>query len=175
MSREGTRNAVEAGVDSIEHGTEIEKETLAVMAKKGVFLVPTAAAQSADYESAPPARRVAMEPTMEALRAEIANAQAAHARIASGFDAATEDRQGRNALELASLVKLGLTPIEAIRAATTTAAELMGWQEFVGSIEKNKFADFIAVDGDPLADISVLQHVVLVIKGGKQVKPIASE
>jgi imidazolonepropionase-like amidohydrolase len=175
MTREGTRNAVEAGVDSIEHGTEIEKETLAVMAKKGVFLVPTAAAQSADYESAPPARRVAMEPTMQALRAEIANAQAAHVRIASGFDAATEDRQGRNALELASLVKLGLTPIEAIRAATTTAAELMGWQEFVGSIEKNKFADFIAVDGDPLADISVLQHVVLVIKAGKQVKPIASE
>ena len=174
-TREGTRNAVEAGVDSIEHGTEIEKETLAVMAKKGVFLVPTAAAQSADYESAPPARRVAMEPTIQALRAEIANAQAAHVRIASGFDAATEDRQGRNALELASLVKLGLTPIEAIRAATTTAAELMGWQEFVGSIEKNKFADLIAVDGDPLADISVLQHVVLVIKGGKQVKPIASE
>ena len=76
---------------------------------------------------------------------------------------------------MASLVKLGLTPIEAIRAATTTAAELMGWQEFVGSIEKNKFADLIAVDGDPLADISVLQRVVLVIKGGKQVKPFVPE
>ena len=171
MTREGIRNAVEAGVDSIEHGTEAEKETLALMAKKGIFLVPTSAAQSGDYESASAARRAAMERTMQALRAEIANAQAAHVRIASGFDAATEDKQGRNAVEPISLVKLGLTPIEAIRAATTTAAELMGWQDSVGSIEENKFADVIAVDGDPLADISVLQHGGLVIKGGKQVKP----
>jgi imidazolonepropionase-like amidohydrolase len=67
-------------------------------------------------------------------------------------------------------VKLGLTPIEAIRAATTTAAELMAWQDSVGSIENGRFADIIAVDGDPLADISVLQHVAVVIKGGTQVK-----
>jgi imidazolonepropionase-like amidohydrolase len=119
-------HAVQAGVDSIEHGTEIDKENLAQMAKKGVFLVPTSAAHSADYESAPAAQRVAVEPAMQALRAEIANAQAAHIRIVSGFDAATEDRQGRNALELASLVKFGLTPIEAIRAASTAAAEPMG-------------------------------------------------
>lgn len=175
MTREGARNAVEAGVDSIEHGTEIEPETLALMAKRGVFLVPTSAAQSGDYDSAPAAQRAAMESTMRSLRAEVANAQAAHVRIASGFDAATENKQGRNALELVSLVKLGLTPIEAIRAATTAAAELMGWQDSVGSIEKNKFADLIAVDGDPLADISVLQHVVFVLKGGKQVKPVTPE
>ena len=175
MSREGIRNAVEAGVDSIEHGTEIDKEILALMAKKGVFLVPTSAAQSAPYESAPPDRRVVLEPTMQALRAEIANAQAAHVRIACGFDASTEAMQGRNALEVASLVKLGLTPLEAIRAATTTAAELMGWQDSVGSLEKNKWADIIAVAGDPLADASVLQHVVLVIKGGKQVKPVVPD
>ena len=175
MTRQGIRNAVEAGVDSIEHGTEIDKETLALMAKKGIFLVPTSAAQAAPYESAPPARRAALEPTIQVLRSEIANAQAAHVRIASGFDAATEDMQGKNALELAALVKLGLTPIEAIRAATTTAAELMGWQDSVGSIDKNKFADLIAVDGDPMVDISVLQHVVLVIKGGKQEKPVAPE
>ena len=175
MTREGARNAVEAGVDSIEHGTEIEPETLALMAKRGVFLVPTSAAQSGDYDSAPAAQRAAMESTMRSLQAEVANAQAAHVRIASGFDAATENKQGRNALELVSLVKLGLTPIEAIRAATTAAAELMGWQDSVGSIEKNKFADLIAVDGDPLADISVLQHVVFVLKGGKQVKPVTPE
>jgi imidazolonepropionase-like amidohydrolase len=175
MSREGIRNAVEAGVDSIEHGTEIDKEILALMAKKGVFLVPTSAAQSAPYESASTDRRAVLEPMMQALRAEIANAQAAHVRIASGFDASTEAMQGRNALEVASLVKLGLTPLDAIRAATTTAAELMGWQDSVGSIEKNKWADIIAVDGDPLADASVLQRVVLVIKGGKQVKPVVPD
>jgi imidazolonepropionase-like amidohydrolase len=174
-TREDTRNAVQAGVDSIEHGTGIEQETLALMAKKGVFLIPTSAAVAGDYESVPPEQRVAMESTIQSLRAEITNALAVHVRIANGFDASTEDKQGRNALELASLVKLGLTPIEAIRAATTTAAELMGWQDSVGSIEKNKFADIIGVDGDPLADISVLQHVVLVVKDGKQVTPVTTE
>ena len=107
---------------------------------------------------------------MRALRAEIPNALAAHVKIASGFDASNEDRQGKNALELASLVKLGLTPIEAIRAATTTAADLMAWQDSVGSIGKGKFADLVAVQGDPLADISILQHVLVVMKGGTQVK-----
>jgi imidazolonepropionase-like amidohydrolase len=158
MTREGIRNAVEAGVDSIEHGTGVDKETLALMAKKGVFLVPTSAAVSGNAESLP------------LVRAEIANAQAARVRIASGYDASTENSQGKNALELASLVKFGVSPVEAIRAATTTAADLMKWQESVGSIEKGKFADLIAVEGDPLADISVLQHVVFVMKGGAEVK-----
>ena len=175
MTREGARNAVEAGVDSVEHGTEVDKETLALMANKGIFLVPTSAAISSDYESAPPGPRAAMEPMMQSLRAEIANAQAARVKIASGFDASSDDKQGKNALELASLVKLGLTPIEAIRAATTTAADLMAWPESVGSIEKGKFADLIAVEGDPLADISVLQRVVFVMKGGTQVKRVAHE
>jgi imidazolonepropionase-like amidohydrolase len=67
-------------------------------------------------------------------------------------------------------VKLGLPPIEAIQAATTVAAELMGWSDRIGSIEKGKFADLIAVDGDPLQDISALQHVKFVMKGGVQVK-----
>ena len=65
-----------------------------------------------------------------------------------------------------TLVKLGLSPLEAIRAATLTAADVMAWQTSVGSIEKGKFADLVAVDGDPLADISALQHVVAVFKGG---------
>jgi imidazolonepropionase-like amidohydrolase len=161
MTREGARNAVEAGVDSIEHGNQVDKETLALMASKGTFLVPTSSASLGD---------TAAEPAIQALRTVIANAQAAHVKIACGFDADSDARQGRNALELASLVKLGLTPIEAIRAATVTAADLMAWQASVGSLEKGKFADLIAVDGDPLADISVLQHVTFVMKGGTPVK-----
>jgi imidazolonepropionase-like amidohydrolase len=169
-TREGARNAVEAGVDSVEHGTKVDKETLALMEKKGIFLVPTSGAILGDYESVPPAQRAEMEETVQALRDEILNARAAHVKIVSGFDAATDNKQGKNSVELITLVKLGLTPLEAIRAATTTAAELMGWQDRVGSIDKGKFADIIAVDGDPLADISLLEHVTFVMKGGVPVE-----
>jgi len=171
MTREGIRNAVESGVDSVEHGTHVDKETLALMATKGIYLIPTSAAISRDYDAAKtPEEREELEPEMRALREEIVNARAAHVKIACGFDASEDDTQGKNALELVSLVKLGLTPIEAIRAATTTASELMGWSDRIGSIEKGKFADLMAVDGDPLADIAVLEHATFVMKGGVQVK-----
>ena len=109
------------------------------------------------------------------LRAEITNARAAHVRMASGFDASTAGEQGKSALELASLVRLGLPALEAIRAATMEAANLMGWQDSIGSIESGKFADLVAVEGDPLADVAVLQHVVFVMKNGKQIKPVARD
>jgi imidazolonepropionase-like amidohydrolase len=117
-----------------------------------------------------PQMREELEETMRSLRDEIRNVRAAHVKIACGFDASNDDTQGKNARELASLVKLGLTPLEAVQAATTIASELMGWADRVGSIEKGKFADLIAVDGDPLQDVSVLQHVEFVMKGGVQVK-----
>jgi len=170
-TREGIRNAVESGVDSVEHGTGVDKETLQLMVEKGTFLVPTSAAVSgAYYEAKTPEERAEMEPTMQSLRSEITNALALHVKIVCGFDASNDDTQGKNANELVSLVKLGLTPIEAVQAATTVAADLMGWSDRIGSIEKGKFADLIAVDGDPLQDISVLQHVKFVMKGGEQVK-----
>lgn len=175
MTRAGIRNAVECGVDSIEHGNEVDKETLSLMARKGTFLVPTSGGMWRRYQSASPERRAAMEPAIRELRGEIGNAKAAGVRIASGFDASTEGSQGRNATEVVSLANLGLKPLEAIRAATTVAAELMGWQDSVGSIEKGKFADFIAVEGDPLQDISLLQHVAAVFKGGSQVKRAGGE
>jgi imidazolonepropionase-like amidohydrolase len=91
-------------------------------------------------------------------------------KIAAGFDASEAKGQGKNADELVALVKHGLTPIEAIRAATTSAAELLGWEDRVGAIEPGKFADLIAVEGDPLADITVLRSVKFVMKGGAVVK-----
>jgi imidazolonepropionase-like amidohydrolase len=87
-------------------------------------------------------------------------------KIASGFDAGGVDRQGRNAEELVALNRRGMPPIEAIRAATVNAAELLGWQDRVGALEAGKYADLIAVDGDPLADITVLRKVKFVMKGG---------
>jgi imidazolonepropionase-like amidohydrolase len=176
MTREGIRNAVESGVDSIEHGNQVDKETLTLMASRGIFLVPTTAGLSGRYESASAAQRAVMEPAMQVVRAEIANAKSAGVKIACGFDASTEASQGKNATELMSLVRLGLKPIEAVRAATTIGAEVMGRQDSVGSIEKGKFADLIAVEGDPLADISVLQHhIVAVVKGGTRVRRAAAE
>lgn len=170
MTREGIRNAVESGVDSIEHGTQVDKDTLREMAEKGTYLVPTSAGISRDYEQAKtPEERAEMEPIMQSLRAEITNARASHVKIASGFDASEDDEQGKNADEIAELVKLGLTPAEAIAAATTTAAELMGWQTKVGSLEVGKFADIIGVVGDPLQDVSALQRVTFVMKGGHQI------
>lgn len=93
-------------------------------------------------------------------------------RVASGFDASVPDRQGKNANELIALTKRGISPLEAIRAATVNAAELMGWQEDVGAVEAGKYADMIAVEGDPLTDIAVLQQVKFVMKGGTVVKDI---
>ena len=170
MTREGIRNAVEGGVDSIEHGNDVDKETLSSMAARGTFLVPTTSGAVGRYKSASAERRAAMEPAIERLRAVIADARAAGVRIACGSDASSERSHGKNAAEIMALTTLGMKPIDAIRAATTTAAELMGWQDSAGSIEKGKFADLTAVEGDPLADISVLQHVVFVMKGGIRVR-----
>jgi imidazolonepropionase-like amidohydrolase len=94
-------------------------------------------------------------------------AQALGVKIASGFDASTADGQGENARELIAMTKLGLPAVETLRAATVSAAELLGKSEDVGSIEKGKFADLIAVSGDPLADITEVERVKFVMKGGE--------
>jgi imidazolonepropionase-like amidohydrolase len=92
--------------------------------------------------------------------------------ITSGFDAESAQTQGKNANELVGLTVVGMTPVQAIRAATVNASELIGWQDRIGTIEAGKFADLIAVDGNPLVDISVLQNVKFVMKGGAVIKDI---
>lgn len=91
-------------------------------------------------------------------------------RIAAGYDASSPERQGKNASELLALTKRGLTPLEAIQAATINAAELLSWEDKVGALEPNHYADLIAVEGDPLKDITELQRVTFVMKGGAIVK-----
>jgi imidazolonepropionase-like amidohydrolase len=169
MTREGARNAVDAGVDSIEHGSALDSETLALMAKRGVYLVPTSAAQFGSLEAAKGPERDALAARFEAFRKELADARQLGVKIATGFDASEAGKQGKDVNELLMLVKLGFTPPEVLRAATVVGAELMAMRESIGSLEPGKFADIVAVEGDPLHDISALQHITFVMKGGVKV------
>jgi imidazolonepropionase-like amidohydrolase len=171
---EGILNAINAGVDSIEHGHEADQKDLELMKEKGIFLVPTVGAVDAAFakrtDQLTPAQRKRWEAWLAGIQQSVQQAKALGVKIASGYDAAGPKRQGNNADELVALTKRGLTPMEAIRAATTTAAELMGWQDKIGAVEAGKYADLIAVEGDPLTDMSVLKQVKFVMKGGVVVK-----
>ena len=167
----GIRNAVRAGVDSIEHGHGADRAALELMKARGVYLVPTLSVVDASVAKAPeqwtsPKSRA----FLESIRQAMAIAKELGVRIAAGSDPAAVDRHGRNAEELEAMTRRGLTALEAIRAATISAADLMGWADDVGAVEAGKFADLIAVQGDPTADISVLQRVKFVMKGGRVVK-----
>lgn len=172
---EGIKNAITAGVDSIEHGHRADRESLEMMKAKGTFLVPTVGVIDAVFESTKndpmtPERRARREALLHSIQQSVQQAMSLGVKIASGFDAGTPERQGRNADELVALTKRGMPPLEVIRAATVNAAELMGWQEDVGSVEVGKYADLIAVEGNPLTDIAILQHAEFVMKGGTIVK-----
>ena len=111
-----------------------------------------------------------MDKFLRGIQDAIQLAMSLGVKIASGFDASGEGTQGKDAEELAGLVKRGLTPADAIRAATVNAAELMSWQDDVGAVEAGKYADLIAVEGDPLSDVTVFRKVRFVMKGGKVIK-----
>jgi len=172
---EGIKNALLAGVDSIEHGHQANREDLEMMKAKGTFLVPTVGVINAIFERTEndqitPERRKRREAFLQSIRQVVQQAMSLGVKIASGFDAGVPARQGRNADELVALTRLGMPPLEVIRAATINAAELMSWQDRVGAVEAGKYADLIAVNGDPLTDIAVLQQVKFVMKSGTVVK-----
>jgi len=177
---QGIKNAIAAGVDSIEHGHEADREALEMMKAKGVFLVPTIAGTDAaveKYKNQPESERRAriqafLAKRLQSIQQSIQLAMSLGVKIAMGYDAASPDRQGKNAAEFVAMTKRGMPPLEAIRAATVNAAELLSWQDSVGSLDPGKYADIIAVDGDPLTDISILQQVKFVMKGGTIVKDI---
>ena len=168
---EGQRNAITAGVDSIEHGHGADKQDLEMMKAKGVYWVPTMGYYfyHLDHANSPEAHQY-MQDVLQRARQNIPIARELGVKIANGFDPSSAEDHGRNAQEIVAMANLGLSPIEAIRAATTTAAELMGWPDKVGSIEPGHYADIIAVSGDPLADIGELEQVKFVMKGGIIVK-----
>lgn len=168
---EGIRNALTAEVDSIEHGFQADVKDLQLMKEQGTFLVPTLDAIDVQVEQSnnvqlTPDHLKRREAFLDGLRQNIQEATNLGVKIAAGSDVSSPDRQGKNANELVALNKRGMSPLAVIRAATLNAAELLGWQDRVGSLELGKYADLIAVRGDPLADITVLQHVQFVMKGG---------
>jgi imidazolonepropionase-like amidohydrolase len=160
--------ASEAGVDSIEHGSYINDEDIAMMKKHGTYLVPTA--YLVDWMRAnmklPAFYQQKMTDVGNAMKANHKRAIAAGVKIAMGTDAAVYPH-GLNAHELDVYVnQYGMTPLEALKTTTLNAADLMGWTDKVGSLEPGKWADVIAVSGDPLKDIRTLEHVSFVMKGG---------
>jgi imidazolonepropionase-like amidohydrolase len=175
-SPEGIRNALNAGVDSIEHGNDADRATLELMKQKNAYWVLTKGhfRDRLKTETNPRIRHY-LEATLQRARENIAIARELGIKIANGFDPASADAHGKNADEIVTATELGMTSIEAVRAATMNAADLMGWQDQVGAIEAGKFADLIAVEGDPLADITLLQKVKFVMKGGAVIKDPAAQ
>jgi imidazolonepropionase-like amidohydrolase len=167
---EGIKRAVRAGVRSIEHGSLIDDEGIALMKEKGAWLV--ADIYNGDYiashgkEAGWPAEILRKnEETTEAQRAGFRKAVAAGVRIAYGTDSGVYPHR-YVARQLPYMVRYGMTPIQAVRSATLSAAELIGWEDRIGSITAGKLADIVAVPGDALVDLRSVENVVFVMKGG---------
>ena len=175
MALHGVHNSVEAGVDTIEHGNYIADEDLKVMAARGIFYVPTIfvgeyVAQGRAAEGAPVWVKM-----IQIHEDTFRRAMKAGVKIAFGTDAGGFDWKINPAKEFSSMVKFGMTPAQAIRSATVTAAELLGMQDSLGTIEAGKLADIVAVPGDPLGDVSVMEKVDFVMKGGVVYRGASSE
>ena len=165
---EAAREAVEAGVDSIEHGSFMKAETLSRMKKKGTFLTPTLMATEwimGKIENYPPALQAKAKAAAAARSEMFRNAVKMGVRISFGTDAAVYPH-GQNAKEFKLMVDLGMKPIDALKSATANDAELLGIAQKLGTLEKGKLADVIAMPGDPTADITTTEHVSFVMKEG---------
>jgi imidazolonepropionase-like amidohydrolase len=160
--------ASEAGVDSIEHGSYLNDEGIAMMKKKGTYLVPTAYLIDwmQQYGNLPPIYIQKMKDVSAVEKQNAIKAIKAGVKVALGTDAAVYPH-GLNAHELDVYVnQFGMSPLAAIQTGTLNAADLMGWTDRVGSIDPGKWADIIAIEGDPLKDVKLLQHVPFVMKSG---------
>jgi imidazolonepropionase-like amidohydrolase len=168
---EGIKRALRAGVDSIEHGTLMDDEAIALFKKHGAWYVPTISAGRyvADKAKIPGYYSPLVQPKAAAIgpliQATFGRAYRAGVKIAFGTDAAVYPH-GDNAREFAYMVEAGMPPLEAIRSATLSAASLLDQSDQLGSVEPGFAADIVAVSGDPLRDITILQHVNFVMKAG---------
>jgi imidazolonepropionase-like amidohydrolase len=170
----GIKYAVLAGVESIEHGSYINDEDIELMKQRGTYLVPTVYLEDWLMENIESLGLTQNMKDKARVVLPIARKNLSHAfqsgvKVAFGTDSAVYPH-GLNAHEFGSMVSMGLPPLTAIQAATVNAADLIGWSDRVGTLEPGKFADLVAVDGDPLANVRVLESVKFVMKGGMVVK-----
>ena len=164
---EGIKAAVRAGVDSIEHGTMLDDEGAALMAKKGIWLVPTLYTFQHGVELGTTHGQdpVSLAKTKEIVAHQqpaFTRALQAHLKIAVGID----DEPQYLPKEVEALVRGGMTTLQALQAATMNGAALLNWSDNIGTIEPGKFADIIAIDGDPIQNINAIEKVVFVMKDG---------
>ncbi len=163
MARPGIENAVTAGVDSIEHGIAIPDDLLDRMKAQGTYLCPTLTVT----EYVAPGRGGVWAKTIPEFHHDsFARALRKGVKIAFGTDAGGFPWDMNQAREFSYETKFGMTPMQAIKSATIVAAQLMGWDDRIGTIESGKFADIVAVPGNPLNDITAMEHVSFVMKDG---------
>ena len=168
---EAAKRAIRAGVDSIEHGSFLDDEALDMMKQHGTYYVPTLMALQGLSEQMdagmyiPPAIRAKAELAMASVHKTFQKALAKGVKIGLGTDAAVYPH-GRNGEEFHQMVDLGMKPLDALRAGTSADAELLGLADKIGSLENGKFADIVAVPGNPLQDIRQTEHVFFVMKEG---------
>jgi imidazolonepropionase-like amidohydrolase len=168
--------ASQAGVDSIEHGSYIDMDDIAMMKSKGTYLVPTLylgewMTQNAAKIGLPEMYATKMRTIVSVARQNVKKAFDSGVKVAFGTDAAVYPH-GLNAHEFAVYVQLGMTPLQAIQTATVNAADLLGWSDRIGSLDAGKFADIVAVNGDPTKDVTLLQTPIFVMKGGAVYKQV---
>lgn len=171
---EGQRNAILAGCDTIEHAFDLDQEQADMIVAKKLFYEPTFQRYIEPYMDDVDAKNTGgkyrLIPIFEKAVTMAANTKGLKLMVGSGADGSTF-AHGTQGLEFEMLVKHGgVTPARAIQSGTMVNAEALGWQDRIGSIEKGKYADIVAVSGDPLADITELQRVKFVMKGGKVIK-----
>jgi imidazolonepropionase-like amidohydrolase len=171
---EGLQNAITAGCDSIEHGYGLTQTQLDAMVQKGLAFDPTLVRYTEPYMDDNDAKNTGgkfrMIPIFEKAVSMAVATKGLKVMVGSGADGSTFPH-GTQAIEFEWLVtRAGLSPVRALQAGTIVNAEVMGWQNDIGSIAKGKFADLVAVSGDPLADITELQRVRFVMKGGKIIR-----
>jgi len=166
----GLHRAIEGGCDSIEHGLDLDESALTQMSKQGTWYVPTIAVYYGDWapENTPDGQRDRKRASIH--EESFKKALKAHLKIAFGTDIGGIPWTEPIAQEFSYMVKFGMTPMDAIRSATSRAAELLDRQGQLGEIREGAFADIVAVDGDPLADVKELEHVRFVMKDGKVFK-----
>jgi len=174
LGGDGQKNAIVAGCDTIEHAYGLDQEQANMMVAKGLFYDPTLQRYIEPYMDDNDAKNTGgkyrMIPIFEKAVAMAANTKGMKIMVGSGADGSTY-AHGTQALDFDMLVKNGgLTPVRALQGGTMINAEALGWQDRIGSIDKGKYADLVAVSGDPLADITELQRVKFVMKGGKVIR-----